>query len=86
MKGRPASASRSTAPSRAESRRGGTGSSSSGGPETALQFRSAEQLASFTWVDDKIGYVVSGPADRAKLEAVTKTVYEQIDKSAPKKS
>ena len=58
----------------------------SGGPETALQFRSAEQLASFTWVDDKIGYVVSGPADRAKLEAVTKTVYEQIDKSAPKKS
>ena len=58
----------------------------SGGPETALQFRSAEQLASFTWVDDKIGYVVSGPADRERLEAVTKTVYEQIDKSAPKKS
>jgi len=58
----------------------------SGGPETALQFRSAEQLASFTWVDDKIGYVVSGPADRERLEAVTKTVYEQIDKSASKKS
>lgn len=58
----------------------------SGGPETALQFRSAEQLASFTWVDDKIGYVVSGPADRERLEAVTKTVYEQIDKGAPKKS
>lgn len=57
-----------------------------GGPETALHFKSAEQFASFTWIDDKIGYVVSGPADRERLEAVTKTVYEQVDKSAPKKS
>ena len=57
-----------------------------GGPETALHFKSADQFASFTWVDDKIGYVVSGPADRERLEAVTKTVYEQIDRSAPKKS
>jgi hypothetical protein len=29
---------------------------------------------------------VSGPADRDKLEQVTKAVYEQIDKSGPKKS
>jgi hypothetical protein len=28
---------------------------------------------------------VSGPADREQLEAVTKAVYEQIDKSAAKK-
>jgi anti-sigma factor RsiW len=54
-------------------------------PETALRFKSGERFATFTWVDDKIGYVVSGPADREKLEKVTKTVYEQIDKSAPKK-
>jgi anti-sigma factor RsiW len=57
----------------------------SGGPETALHFRSAEQFASFTWVDDKIGYVVSGPANRERLEAVTKTVYEQVDKTPEKK-
>jgi anti-sigma factor RsiW len=57
-----------------------------GGPETALHFKTAEQFASFTWIDDKIGYVVSGPADRERLEAVTKTVYEQVDKSAAKKS
>jgi len=57
-----------------------------GGPETALHFRSAEQFASFTWVDDKVGYVVSGPADRDRLEAVTKIVYEQVDKNPEKKS
>lgn len=56
-----------------------------GGPETALHFKKGERYASFTWVDDKVGYVVSGPADRDRLEAVTKTVYEQIDKTAAKK-
>ena len=53
-----------------------------GGPETALRFKNGERDASFTWVDDKVGYVVSGPADRERLEAVTKTVYEQVDKGA----
>jgi anti-sigma factor RsiW len=57
-----------------------------GGPETALRFKTGERYASFTWVDDKVGYVVSGPADRDRLEAVTKTVYEQVDKGAAKKS
>jgi anti-sigma factor RsiW len=56
-----------------------------GGPETALRFKNGERDASFTWVDDKVGYVVSGPADRERLEAVTKTVYEQVDKTAAKK-
>lgn len=54
-------------------------------PETALHFKTADQYSAFTWVDDKIGYVVSGPADRAKLETVTKTVYEQIEKTEAKK-
>lgn len=56
-----------------------------GGPETALHFKSADQFATFTWVDDKIGYVVSGPANRERLEAVTKIVHEQIDKAPGKK-
>jgi hypothetical protein len=30
--------------------------------------------------------VVSGPADRDRLEKVTKTVYEQVDKSGGRKS
>jgi hypothetical protein len=29
---------------------------------------------------------VSGPADRERLESVTKAIYEQIDKSGTKKS
>ena len=58
-----------------------------GGPETALRFKTGgESYASFTWVDDKVGYVVSGPADRERLEAVAKNAYEQIDKGGAKKS
>jgi anti-sigma factor RsiW len=55
-------------------------------PETALRFTDGGGAAAFFWVDDKIAYVVSGPADRERLESVTKTVYEQIDKSGAKKS
>lgn len=53
--------------------------------ETALHFKTGEQYAAVTWVDDKIGYVVSGPSNRDKLETVAKNVYEQIDKGAAKK-
>ena len=42
----------------------------------------AERSAAFYWVDGTVAYVVSGPADRDRLEKVTKTVYEQVDKSA----
>jgi len=55
-------------------------------PESALRYRGGERAAAFYWVDDKIAYVVSGPADRERLETVTKAAYEQIDKSAAKKS
>ncbi len=56
-----------------------------GGPQTALRFKDGKRYASFTWVDDKIGYVVSGPADRDRLETVAKNAYEQIDKASVKK-
>lgn len=54
--------------------------------ETALHFKTGEQYAAVTWVDDKVGYVVSGPSDRDKLETVAKNVYEQIDKGVAKRS
>jgi len=55
--------------------------------ETALRFKSGDGSAAFYWVDDKVGYVVSGPADREQLEKVTKSIYEQVDKTgASKKS
>jgi anti-sigma factor RsiW len=55
-------------------------------PESALRFQAGQQFAAFTWVDDKVGYVVSGPDDRERLEKVTKAIYEQVDKSGAKKS
>jgi anti-sigma factor RsiW len=49
--------------------------------ETAFRFKGDDNFAAFYWVDDKIAYVVSGPADRERLEKVTKSAYEQIEKS-----
>ncbi|HWK97820.1 MAG TPA: anti-sigma factor [Pseudolabrys sp.] len=56
-----------------------------GDGETALRFKTGEQYAAVTWVDDNIGYVVSGPSDRDKLEKVAKNIYDQVDKGAEKK-
>ena len=39
-----------------------------GVPQTAMRYTSEEQVAAFYWVDDKVAYVVSGPADREQLE------------------
>jgi len=56
-------------------------------PQTALRYRDGERVAAFYWVDDRVGYVVSGPADRDRLEQITKVAYEQLDKDgAAKKS
>jgi anti-sigma factor RsiW len=55
-------------------------------PETALRFKGGESFAAFYWVDDKVAYAVSGPADRDQLEKVAKTVYEQVDRTGAKKS
>jgi len=54
-------------------------------PQSALRYVSEDKFAAFYWADDKIAYVVSGPANREQLETVTKVVYEQIDKSAARK-
>ncbi|HZT27811.1 MAG TPA: anti-sigma factor [Pseudolabrys sp.] len=55
-------------------------------PATALRFKEGDRFAAFYWVDDKVGYVVSGPAERDRLETISKMVYEQVDKNAGKKS
>ncbi len=53
--------------------------------ETALRFKGGDSSAAFYWVDDKVAYVVSGPADRDALEKVTKSVYEQVDTTSARK-
>lgn len=55
-------------------------------PETALRYKEGNRFAAFYWVDDKHAYVVSGPADRDRLRQVTRAAWEQIDRSAGRKS
>jgi len=60
--------------------------SKAGVGQTALRYKSGDGLGAFYWVDDQVAYAVSGPADREKLEQVTKSVYEQVDRTGAKRS
>jgi len=55
-------------------------------PETALRFKHGPQVSAFYWVDGNVAYVVSGPADRDKLEAISKAIYDQVDKAGVRRS
>jgi anti-sigma factor RsiW len=48
-------------------------------PQSALRYRAAGPVGSVFWVEDDAAYVVSGPADRARLQKVAESVYEQIE-------
>jgi anti-sigma factor RsiW len=48
-------------------------------PQSALRYRAAGVVGSFTWVEDDVAYVVSGPADRTRLQKVAESVYEQVE-------
>jgi anti-sigma factor RsiW len=54
--------------------------------ETALRYKEDDRFSAFYWVDDKHAYVVSGPADKDRLNTVTRAVWEQIDRSGARKS
>jgi anti-sigma factor RsiW len=54
--------------------------------ETALRYKEGDRYSAFYWGDDKIAYVVSGPADRDRLETVSKAIYEQMEKTGARKS
>jgi len=55
-------------------------------PQTGMRYREADRFASFYWVDRGLAYVLSGPADRKRLWAITKSAYDQIEKLPPAKS
>jgi anti-sigma factor RsiW len=48
-------------------------------PQTALRYLASGVVGSYTWVDDDIAFVVSGPADQGRLKRVAEAVYEQIE-------
>jgi anti-sigma factor RsiW len=48
-------------------------------PQSALRYRAAGPVGSIFWVESEAAFVVSGPADRARLQKVAESVYEQIE-------
>ena len=48
-------------------------------PQTALRYRAAGPVGSVFWVEEEAAFVVSGPADRARLQKVAEAVYEQVE-------
>ncbi|HEY0440703.1 MAG TPA: anti-sigma factor [Xanthobacteraceae bacterium] len=49
------------------------------GPDTALRYRAAGQVAAFYWLEKDFSCVVSGPAERGRLQSVAQSVYDQFD-------
>jgi anti-sigma factor RsiW len=58
----------------------------SSSPESGMRYREGEPFSSFYWVDQGLGYVVSGPNDRQRLWAVVQAAYDQIDKTKTPKT
>jgi anti-sigma factor RsiW len=48
-------------------------------PQSALRYRASGPIGSVFWIEDEVAFVVSGPADRARLQKVAEAVYEQIE-------
>jgi anti-sigma factor RsiW len=48
-------------------------------PHTALRYRATGPVGSYFWVQDDVAFVVSGPADRARLQKVAEAVYDQLE-------
>jgi anti-sigma factor RsiW len=48
-------------------------------PESALRYRAAGPVGSFFWVGDDVAFVVSGPAERARLQQIAEAVYQQVE-------
>jgi len=48
-------------------------------PQMSLRYRAAGAVGSFVWAEGNIAFVVSGPADQARLKKVAEQVYEQLD-------
>jgi len=47
--------------------------------ESTPRYDAAGPVGSFTWVANAVGYVVSGPADRARLQRVADAAHGQFD-------
>jgi anti-sigma factor RsiW len=57
--------------------------SRSAAPQTALRYTATGDIAAFQWVEGQYGYVVSGPAQRDKLQKIAQSAYEQMESRPP---
>lgn len=55
-------------------------------PQSALRYRAAGPVGSVFWVQDDAAFVVSGPADRTRLQKVAESIYEQVETRQPQQT
>jgi anti-sigma factor RsiW len=48
-------------------------------PETAFRWREGGQVAAIYWVEGDLGYVLSGPSERDRLQKLAESAYEQLE-------
>lgn len=48
-------------------------------PQTALRYRATGPVGSYFWIQDDVAFVVSGPADKTRLQKVAEAIYEQVE-------
>ena len=48
-------------------------------PGSALHYQDAGQVGAFSWVSQEMACVVSGPADRTRLQAVAQDAHQQLE-------
>lgn len=51
--------------------------------QTAFRYYQSDNVAAIRWVVGEYGYVVSGPADKARLKELARTAFEQLENRAP---
>jgi anti-sigma factor RsiW len=57
-----------------------------GQDQAALRYYVSDHVAAVRWVVGGYGYVVSGPADKARLKELAKSAFEQLENRAPPRS
>lgn len=49
-------------------------------PETAFRWRDGGSVAAIYWVEGDLGYVLSGPPERERLQKIAEATYDQLDR------
>lgn len=52
-------------------------------PQTSFRYYQSDNVAAIRWVVSDYGYVVSGPANKARLKELARAAFEQLENRAP---